>query len=182
VPGAFMKNHLRFISRGISFHCLAIGVALLCVSCASNRQAASVTPVAVIPANSDGSDLDTHGYLVVNTPMETHYDERSIRRFPHTGYSIYETRTHRLYKYVPNHLGQAGENAALVLLPAGDYMVEARTIYHRPIRFPVIIRPDTQTTVNLDADSPLPKTVHGELYTIQYHGRMVGWLTEAKAM
>ncbi|HZV35984.1 MAG TPA: hypothetical protein VFB72_15520 [Verrucomicrobiae bacterium] len=138
--------------------------------------------MATIPPNSDGSDLGTHGFLLVNTPTETRWDENSVRHFPHTGYTIIDLASHRIVKYVPNHYGVAGDDATLELLPAGNYMIEAQTVYHQPIRFPVIIRPDVQTTVNLDTNSPDPKNVNGQFYTLHFQGRTIGWLTEAKAM
>jgi hypothetical protein len=158
--------------------CLAICLSWLCVSCASRTD--NVQTVEVIPRNSDGGEYRTHGFLVVNTPTELHFDERSVRRYPHTGYSIYDVRSHRLIRYVPNHLGQAGESPSMVLLQAGNYMIEARTTSYRPIQFPVVIRPDTQTTVSLDSDVA-PRTVQGGFYAIEIRGRPVGWISEARA-
>lgn len=176
------KNFVGPALRRFPVHCLVFAAAIFCASCASQQRVGDVTPVATIPQNSDGSDLGTHGFLLVNTPTETRWDENSVRHFPHTGYTIIDLSTHQVAKYVPNHYGVAGDDATLELLPAGNYMIEAQTVYHQPIRFPVIIRPDTQTTVNLDSNSPVPKTLNGEFYTLRYHGRTVGWLTEAKAM
>jgi hypothetical protein len=139
---------------------------------------AIATPVPVIPPNSVGSEWQSRGFLVVNTPAELHFDELSRRRFPHTGYSIYDSYTHKLLEYVPNRLGRAGETPTQVLLPAGMYFVEARTPYHQPVLFPVLIRPQTETTVNLDNDVPPPNTITGDFYTLQCRGRSIGWLEE----
>ena len=177
-----MKTCLKSVLHGIPVLCLAFVVAIICVSCASPAKVVDLTPVLTIPPNSDGGDLGTHGYLLVNTPTETRWDERSVRHFTHTGYTIYDPATQSVVKYVPNRYGVADGESTLVLLPSGTYLVEAQSVYHQPIRFPVVIRPATQTTVNLQTDTPIPKTFTGSFYTLQYHGQLVGWLEETKAM
>lgn len=123
---------------------------------------ARLQPIRNLPADSSGNMVGTQGFLVVDTPSELHFDASNARRFPHTGYTIYTASGRRMIEYVPNRVGRAGETPTTTMLPAGLYMVEARTAWHVPVRFQVVIRPQTLTTVNLEGDLTPPKTIHGQ--------------------
>ncbi|MDB6021357.1 MAG: hypothetical protein JWQ04_1214 [Pedosphaera sp.] len=160
--------------------CLALSLAAFLVSCASQEQAV-LQPSRITPANSDGSNLRTHGFLIVNTPAELHFDEHSARRFPHTGYGIYDPHNHSLVQYIPNHAGKMSEIPSTVLLPAGPYQIQAHAPDGRPITIAIVIRPQTETTVYLEFDTGPPSSVTGEVYRIQLSGQTIGWVTEAVA-
>ena len=157
---------------------VALGLIPLAISCASDARRATLQPVRNFPANSDGSHLRTHGFLVVYTPTELHFDDKLTRFYPHTGYSIYEPKANQLIKYVPNRTGKFGEAPNWVLLPAGSYTIQSRTAYNHPISIPIIIRPETTTTINLEGERKPPASVAGEAYHIRVRGNPVGWATD----
>ena len=167
-----------FLQAGI-----ALGLVLLLDSCATKTQprpqVAELQAQPVILPDSHGDEFGVHGFLVVNTPRELRWDENSVRRLTPSGYNLYTARGHHLYAYVPNHFDRSDEQPTTVLLPCGAYRIETHTPYGRPIEFEVIIRPQTETTINLDPTFPLSPA--GEMYCLRLQDRTVGWMSEVAA-
>ena len=75
----------------------------------------------------------------------------------HSSYLIY-TPDGKLFKSVENHMSRSDEIPERVSLPAGSYIVEARSANNGYVRVRVVIKPSRQTVLDLDDES---KTVSG---------------------
>jgi hypothetical protein len=79
--------------------------------------------------------------------------------FPHSSYAIYAIGG-RLVRKVENHIASSDEIPEVVMLPAGFYVVEARSEQDGYIRVHVQIKPARQTTLDLDLpDKESPKRI-----------------------
>jgi hypothetical protein len=158
---------------------LAIALVPLLSSCASNSREAVLQPNRQYPADSDGSNLRTRGFLVAFTPEELHFDDKGARFYRHTSYQICKGSTGQPFKYVPNYLGKTSEDATVILLPAGPYQIKAQTAHGQPITISIVIRPAVTTTINLEDGRKPPVPLAGELYRVRLKGRNVGWVNDA---
>jgi hypothetical protein len=84
-----------------------------------------------------------------------------------------------MYEYVPNHLGKKDEKPTMVSIPAGTYRIKAHTSYGHLITIPVVVRPETLTTICLEGDRSPPKPANGELYALHVNGHTVGWVADS---
>jgi len=78
---------------------------------------------------------------------------------PHSSYLIY-TPDGKLFKSVENHMSRSDEIPDIVRLPAGSYIVDARSANNGYVRVRVVIKPSHQTVLNLDDES---KTFSGSV-------------------
>ena len=78
---------------------------------------------------------------------------------PTAPYLIY-TLDGKLFKSVENHMSRSDEIPDIVRLPAGSYIVEARSANNGYVRVRVVIKPSRQTVLNLDDES---KTFSGSV-------------------
>ena len=69
---------------------------------------------------------------------------------PHSSYLIY-TADGKLFKSVENHMSRSDEIPDIVRLPAGSYIVEARSANNGYVRVRVVIKPSRQTVLDLDS-------------------------------
>lgn len=69
--------------------------------------------------------------------------------YAHSAYVIY-TLEGKLFKNVENHISRSDEIPEVVALPAGSYMVEARSERDGYVRVPVVIKAGQRTIVDLD--------------------------------
>jgi len=89
------------------------------------------------------------GYLLVYSAT----DEVSDGDVPfnaHSSYLIY-TPNGKLFKSVENHMSRSDEIPDIVRLPAGSYIVEARSANKGYVRVRVMIKPSRQTVLDLDS-------------------------------
>ena len=70
--------------------------------------------------------------------------------YPHSSYLIY-TPDGKLFKSVQNHMSRSDEIPDIVRLPAGSYIVEARSANNGYVRVRVVIKPSRQTVLDLDS-------------------------------
>jgi hypothetical protein len=75
--------------------------------------------------------------------------------FPHSSYAIYAIGG-KLVRKVENHNSPSDETPQIVTLPAGSYVVEARSEQDGYIRVHVQIKPAQQTTLDLDVPNREP--------------------------
>ena len=68
----------------------------------------------------------------------------------HSSYSIY-TSDGKLFKSVENHMSRSDEIPERVSLPAGSYIVEARSANNGYVRVRVVIKPSRLTLLDLDS-------------------------------
>lgn len=69
--------------------------------------------------------------------------------YAHSAYAIY-TLEGKLFKNVENHISRSDEIPEVVALPAGSYVVEARSERDGYVRVPVVIKAGQRTIVDLD--------------------------------
>jgi hypothetical protein len=98
------------------------------------------------------------GYLLVYSATDE-VSDGDLAFNPHSSYLIY-TLDGKLFKSVENHMSRSDENPDIVRLPAGSYIVDARSTNNGYVRVRVVIKPSRQTVLNLDDES---KTFSGSV-------------------
>jgi len=103
---------------------------------------------AVRPGTLDHRTESAQGYLKVYTATEE-FDDGGVPYYAHSSYTIYTTDG-KVFKNVENHISRSDEIPEVVALPAGAYMVEARSETDGYVRVPVVIKAGQRTIVDLD--------------------------------
>jgi hypothetical protein len=98
------------------------------------------------------------GYLLVYSATDEVSDGDLVFN-PHSSYLIY-TPDGKRFKSVENHISRGDEIPERVSLPAGSYIVEARSANNGYLRVRVVIKPSRQTVLDLDDES---KTFSGSV-------------------
>ena len=98
------------------------------------------------------------GYLLVYSATDE-VSDGDLPFNPHSSYLIY-TPDGKLFKSVENHMSRSDEIPDIVRLPAGSYIVDARSANNGYVRVRVVIKPSHQTVLNLDDE---PKTFSGSV-------------------
>jgi hypothetical protein len=88
------------------------------------------------------------GYLMVYSATDE-VSDGDLPFNPHSSYLIY-TPDGKLFKSVENHMSRSDEIPDIVRLPAGSYIVEARSANNGYVRVRVVIKPSRQTVLDLD--------------------------------
>ena len=91
------------------------------------------------------------GYLMVYSATDE-VSDGELPFNPHSSYLIY-TADGKLFKSVENHMSRSDEIPDIVRLPAGSYIVDARSTNNGYVRVRVVIKPRRQTVLNLDDES-----------------------------
>ena len=89
------------------------------------------------------------GYLMVYSATDE-VSDGELPFNPHSSYLIY-TPDGKLFKSVENHMSRSDEIPDIVRLPAGSYIVEARSANNGYVRVRVVIKPSRQTVLDLDS-------------------------------
>ena len=89
------------------------------------------------------------GYLLVYSATDE-VSDGELPFNPHSSYLIY-TADGKLFKSVENHMSRSDEIPDIVRLPAGSYIVEARSANNGYVRVRVVIKPSRQTVLDLDS-------------------------------
>jgi hypothetical protein len=88
------------------------------------------------------------GYLLVYSATDEVIDGE-LAFNPHSSYLIYTTDG-KSFKSVENHMSRSDEIPERVSLPAGSYLVEARSANNGYVRVLVVIKAGQRTIVDLD--------------------------------
>jgi hypothetical protein len=91
----------------------------------------------------------SQGSLVVYSATNA-FEDGEVLYYAHSSYAIYTTDG-RLFKNVENHMSNSDEIPAIVTLPAGSYVIEARSETDGYIRVRVVIKGGRQTILDLDS-------------------------------
>jgi hypothetical protein len=103
---------------------------------------------AVRPGASDYRTASAQGYLkVYSAPDESH--DGGLGYYSHSSYAIY-TSDGQLFKRVENHRSRNDQSPELVPLPAGSYLVIARSDRDGDVSIPVAIKASQLTVLDLD--------------------------------
>jgi len=89
------------------------------------------------------------GYLMVYSATDE-VSDGELPFNPHSSYLIYAPDG-KLFKSVENHMSRSDEIPDIVRLPAGSYIVEARSANNGYVRVRVVIKPRRQTVLDLDS-------------------------------
>ena len=89
------------------------------------------------------------GYLLVYSATDE-VSDGDLPFNPHSSYLIY-TLDGKLFKSVENHMSRSDEIPDIVKLPAGSYIVEARSANNGYVRVRVVIKPSRQMVLDLDS-------------------------------
>lgn len=103
---------------------------------------------AVRPGASDNRTESAQGYLKVYSAPDESYD-RGLAYYSHSSYAIY-TADGQLFKRVENHRSRNDRSPELVSLPAGSYLVIARSDREGDVSIPVAIKASQLTVLDLD--------------------------------
>jgi hypothetical protein len=107
-----------------------------------------LSPGPVRPGNLDYRTELPQGYLKVYTAADE-FDDGGVPYYAHSSYTIYTTDG-KVFKNVENHISRSDEIPEVVALPAGAYMIEARSERDGYVRVPVVIKAGRRTIVDLD--------------------------------
>ena len=138
-------------------------IVLFAFSCASlmMAQAEDTDSLSIGLVRSGPPDHGTRsaeGYLLVYSATDE-VSDGDLPFNPHSSYLIY-TPDGKLFKSVENHMSRSDEIPDIVRLPAGSYIVEARSANNGYVRVRVVIKPSRQTVLDLDDES---KTLSGSV-------------------
>jgi hypothetical protein len=138
-------------------------IVLFAFSCGSlmMTQAEDIDSLFIGLVRSGAPDHGTRlagGYLLVYSATDE-VSDGDLPFNPHSSYLIY-TPDGKLFKSVENHMSRSDEIPDTVRLPAGSYIVEARSANDGYVRVRVMIKPSRQTVLDLDDES---KTVSGSV-------------------
>jgi hypothetical protein len=140
-------------SLSLSRSKVALLIVLLALSCGNltTAQAGGREPLfvgLVDPGTRDHGAALAGGYLLVYSATDASTDGELVFN-AHSSYLIYTTDG-KLFKRVENHMSRSDEISELVSLPAGFYVVEARSANDGYVRVSVVIKPNRRTLVDLD--------------------------------
>jgi hypothetical protein len=151
------SSHLALVRTSLLIAPLSIW--LLAAANTEARDESLLSPGPVRP----GSLLHDHpapaqGSLKVYSATDK-VNDGDVWYFPHSSYAIYAIGG-KLVRKVENHNSPSDEIPQVVTLPAGSYVVEARSEQDGYIRVHVQVNPAQQTTLDLDLpDKQSPKRI-----------------------
>ena len=125
----------------------AFSCASLMMAQAEDADSLSIGLVRSVPPEH-GTRL-AEGYLLVYSATDE-VSDGDLPFNPHSSYLIY-TPDGKLFKSVENHMSRSDEIPDIVKLPAGSYIVDARSTNNGYVRVRVVIKPSRQTVLNLDS-------------------------------
>jgi hypothetical protein len=127
-------------------------VASLCLSSfgLSVVDAASGNPLLSAPVRPglDYRSNVSEGYLIVYSATDRIVDG-DVQYYPHSSYAIY-TLDGKLIKTVANRVSDSDEAPEIVALPAGSYLIEARSEQEGFLCVHILIRAGARTALNLE--------------------------------
>jgi hypothetical protein len=132
----------------------ALLIVLLVLGCGSltTAQAGDNTALRIGLVRFGGLEYRTgsaEGYLLVYSATDEFSDGELVFN-AHSSYSIY-TNDGAFFKSVENHMSRSDQIPERVSLPAGSYIVEARSANNGYVRVRVVIKPSGVTLLDLDS-------------------------------
>jgi hypothetical protein len=101
-----------------------------------------------VPGTLDRRTEPLQGYLKVYSATDE-FNDGGLAYYSHSSYAIYKTDG-ALFKTVENHVSLSDESPELVALPAGSYLVIARSNRHGDVSIRVAIEAAQLTVLDLD--------------------------------
>jgi len=137
------KPLLRYVSTRNLAVAMFIAVALLGTTRGSEPEKTALTK-----GEAKAEQL-SQGSLVVYSATDA-FEDGDVPYYAHSSYTIY-TADGKLFKNVENHISRSDEIPAVVILPVGSYLIEARSERDGYVRVRVVIKAGRQTIVDLDS-------------------------------
>jgi len=98
----------------------------------------------------------SQGSLMVYSVMDR-FDDDDVIYYEYSSYAIY-TINGELFRYVENRVSSSNLIPEAVTLPAGSYVIEARSVTDIYVRVPIVIRAGRQTILDLGSRSKKPSS------------------------
>ena len=141
------RLHLSLLKTVLLLVSLASSIGSLATSQAGTSDAFFAGAAHIgAPHHRQGS---AQGYLLVYSATDP-FDDGDLLFNAHSSYSVY-TPDGKLFKNVENHMSRSDEIPERVSLPAGSYIVEARSVNNGYVRVRVVIKPSRLTLLDLDS-------------------------------
>ena len=152
---------------------ITVAVGLTWAGCASAP--ATLSPVGPNPMEYSGPGSE--GQLEVFSALSGHREGENPTWYRRTDYELCNAQGQRL-QHVPNFVSHYSQAPQLILLPPGEYIVEARAKGILWVRVPVVIKAGARTSVHLDG-AWQPSAEPSQLVSAPA-GYPVGWRTDAQ--
>jgi hypothetical protein len=128
---------IRHVNTGALAFVMFVALALLSTTHGKDSETRGSAPSKV-----------SQGSLEVSSATDE-FNDGDLLYYPHSSYSIYTTDG-KLFKSVENHISRNDEIPEVVALPAGSYIVDARSEKNGHVRVPVIIKAGKRTILDLE--------------------------------
>ena len=143
-----MKSTLRSTLLKTALLILPLSLYFRSPTIAEGEDRNVLSPGPVRPGHLDYRTELPQGYLKVYTATDE-FDDGGVPYHAHSSYAIYTTDG-KVVKNVENHISRSDEIPELVALPAGSYIVEARSERDGYVRILVVIKEGQQTILDLN--------------------------------
>jgi hypothetical protein len=143
-----MKSTLRSTLLKTALVILPLSLYFRGPTIAEGEDRSMLSPGPVRPGYLDYRTELPQGYLKVYTATDE-FDDGGVPYHAHSSYTIYTTEG-KVFKNVENHISRSDEIPELVALPAGSYIVEARSERDGYVRILVVIKEGQQTILDLN--------------------------------
>jgi hypothetical protein len=134
---------LRYVTPRNLAVAMFVAVALLGTTRGNEREKAPL-----VKSKATSGQL-SQGSLVVYSATDE-FEDGDVPYYAHSSYTIY-TADGKLFKDVENHISRSDEIPEVVTMPAGSYLIEARSQRDGYVRVPVVIKSGRQTILDLDS-------------------------------
>ncbi len=164
------------IMRKSSFMLGSVMASLLAGCASTHVPLGPVGPNPAVPPT-----ISANGRLEVLSDLEVRRDANEFAFNPvfyqHTDYDIYNLRGGKV-RHVSNSTGKYSEDAEVVSLPPGKYIIKAQAQGYARVSVPVVIEPGRRTRVHLDAKWSPPQGTQTAVLVITPGGYPVGWRSD----
>jgi hypothetical protein len=141
---------LRYVTTRNLAVAMFIAVALLGTTRGSETEK---TPLAKGRATAEQL---SQGSLMVYSVMDR-FDDDDVVYYEYSPYAIYTTNG-KLFRHVENRVSSSDQIPQAVTLPAGSYVIEARSATDVYVRVPVVIKAGRQTILDLGSRGKEPSS------------------------
>lgn len=157
-----------------------LGLSLLpLIGCATEQPLVLTQPVG--PVEGEPKHFQKHGELIVYSAWDR-FDTLDSAHWKHTAYSLRPENGGKVIR-VRNRCGTFGQDAEVVALPPGSYLLDVYATNAGLVKVPVVVREGLTTEVYLDGISGPPKYAQAERtnWISQPNGQVLGWRDSSAA-
>ena len=140
--------------RHVTTRNLAIAV-FVAVALLGTTRGSETEKVAMAKGSTKAAEL-SQGSLMVYSVMDR-FDDDDVVYYEYSSYAIY-TINGKLFRHVENRVSSSDQIPKAVTLPAGSYVIEARSATDDHVRVPVVIKAGRQTILDLGSRGKEPSS------------------------